>query len=361
MKLKNKLSIFNFASAIHKAIDLSMKNDKKVILFGEGIDDPSAMFGTTKGFKKKYGSNRVIEMPLSENAFIGAAIGSAIMGDKVIVNLQRVEFALLAMEQIINNAAKTCYLSGGKHHVPIVIRLIVGRGWGQGPEHSQTLESLFSAIPGLKVFMPAFPNEAFELMKIAIKDPNPVIFIENRWCHYSNEKKKKIKINVKKSFYKMNSGKNLTLISSGYSSSMAYGLIKILNKFNIKIDFFNLNVLRPLNTNDILKSVKKTKKIIIIDSGHKILGMGSEILSRIAENKLPLTSMPIRLGMPDNPTPSSRAFINKIYPNRMNLFGEICKQIKIEKTKKNKIIKILRKEDLKIPLDVPNPNFKGPF
>ena len=340
-----------------------MSKNKNVILFGEGIDDPSSMFGTTKGLKKKHGNNRAFEMPLSENCFIGAAIGSSVMGDRVIVNLQRVEFALLAMEQIINNAAKTCFLTRGKHSVPIVIRLIVGRGWGQGPEHSQSLENIFGSIPGLKVFMPAFPSEAYHLMKIAIRDDNPVIFIENRWCHYSTEKKISANLRLSKnsSFRKLNKGNHLTMVSSGYSSTMTLELVKLLKKFNINIDFFNLCIVKPLNTDEILNSVKKTGKIIIIDSGHKILGIGSEIMSRILEKNIKLKNKPLRIGLPDNPTPSSRAFVKNIYINRLNLFRKICDQIKINKLIQKKIVNIIKVEDSKIPVDIPNPKFKGPF
>ena len=174
----------NVAQVIRETIFYCMKKDKDIILFGEGIDDNAAMFNTTSGTTKAFGKNRVFEMPLSENCIVGAAIGASIEGDKVIINFQRVEFALLALEQIINNAAKTSYITSAKHNVPIVIRLVIGKGWGQGPVHSQSLEGLFTSIPGLKVMMPVFPNETKNLLFEAINDPNPVIFIENRWCHY---------------------------------------------------------------------------------------------------------------------------------------------------------------------------------
>jgi len=246
-----KSNLISFADYIQKSLDENMSKHKNLVLFGEGIDDPSSMFGTTKGLRKKHGISRTIEMPLSENCLVGAAIGSSMMGDKVVVNLQRVEFALLALEQIINNAAKTHYLSNGKHNVDIVIRLIVGRGWGQGPEHSQTLESLFASIPGLKVFMPAFPFEAYQLLNLAIKDPNPIIFIENRWSHYTVEEKKKFRKVTNNSFSKLSNGNKLTLVSSGYASTICFKLVNLLKKYGIYIDFFNLKILKPLNIDQI--------------------------------------------------------------------------------------------------------------
>lgn len=357
----NKKNIISFVDCIRDSLDQNMSKYKNLITLGEGIDDPSSMFGTTKGLRKKHGLNRTIEMPLSENCMIGAAIGASMMGDKVVVNLQRVEFALLALEQIINNAAKTHYLSNGKHNVDIVIRLIVGRGWGQGPEHSQTLESLFASIPGLKVFMPAFPFEAYQLMNLAIKDPNPIIFIENRWSHYTQGKINKLNSMYNKSFSKLSNGDSLTLISSGYSSTVCYELVLLLKRFNIHIDFFNLKIIRPLNIEQIKKSITKTKKIITIDSGHKILGIGAEIIAKLVEEDYKFDLPPIRLGMPDHPTPSSRIFISKVYVDSHQILKAIFSLIKVGDKVKDQIIKRYNIKNNSLPKDIPDPKFKGPF
>ena len=146
--------------AINEALIEAAKKDKNILFFGEGINDPTSFYGTTKNLEKYVSKNRLIEMPLSENSMLGAAIGASMFGKKVIINLHRVEFALLAIEQLVNNAAKSHFISGGIHNIPIVIRVIVGRGWGQGPEHSQSLENMFSMFPGLKVAIPSLPNSA---------------------------------------------------------------------------------------------------------------------------------------------------------------------------------------------------------
>jgi pyruvate dehydrogenase E1 component beta subunit len=357
----NKKKIITFTDCIRKSLDQNMFKYKNLITFGEGIDDPSSMFGTTKGLRKKYGLDRTIEMPLSENCMIGAAIGASLMGDKVVVNLQRVEFALLALEQIINNAAKTRYLSNGKHNVDIVIRLIVGRGWGQGPEHSQTFENLFASIPGLKVFMPAFPFEAYQLMNLAIKDPNPIIFIENRWSHYTEGHINKLNSIDNRCFSKLSNGQALTLVSSGYSSTICYNLVHLLKKFNIHVDFLNLKIIRPLDVEQIKKSVIKTKKIITIDAGHKILGVGAEIITKLVEEGYKFDLPPIRLGMPDHPTPSSRSFIDKVYVDSNKVLDAIFRLIKININLKNKIKKKVSEHSNNLPKDIPDPKFKGPF
>ena len=184
-----------FSEAINEALFECLKEDNKTICFGLGIGDPKEIFGTTKNLVKNFGSKRVFDTPTSENALTGIAVGAAINGSKVIMTHQRLDFALLSLDQIINNAAKWHYIFNGKYKVPITIRLIIGRGWGQGPTHSQALHGLFSHIPGLKVMTPFFSSDAKNLLIQAIRDPNPVIFIEHRWLHGQKGKIKKRRFN----------------------------------------------------------------------------------------------------------------------------------------------------------------------
>jgi len=226
-----KKNIITFAESIRDSIFISLKKDKKVFLMGEGVNDPSSMWGTIKGVEEKFGKNRVLEMPVSENGLIGSAIGAAYMGSKPIINLQRVEFALLALEQIFNNAAKSHYVSNGSHSVPIVIRLVIGRGWGQGPEHSQSLEAVFSHFPGLKVIMPCFPYEAKGLLTAAIEDKNPVIFIEHRWLHFAQGEVPNgyFKLPLE-SLNKISTGEHLTLVTTSISTLEALRAVNFFKK-----------------------------------------------------------------------------------------------------------------------------------
>jgi pyruvate dehydrogenase E1 component beta subunit len=357
MQNKKYLSVVEI---IRNTLIYVMKKDKSVILFGEGIDDDAAIFGTTKGLSKIFGPKRVFEMPLSENLFVGAAIGSSYLGDKVIVNLHRVEFALLALEQIINNAAKSYYISNGKHNVPIVIRLIVGRGWGQGPAHSQSLETIFSLIPGLKVFMPVFPQENQDLLYEAIKDPNPVIIIENRWCHYNFGK---IKKNYKKNnsaCLKLNPGKKLTIFSTGYDSVVASRVCKFLNNYSINIQHIHIRKLNPVNINQISRFL--TSKVIFLDSGLKKFGFFSEIITQLFEKNNSKIKSFVRKGLPDHPIPSSRGLIKDVYTNFEKILKLIFSQISLNRKTKNKIVSDFKKTKYSNFLaDVPNENFKGPF
>ena len=357
-------STYSLSEGLRITLERLMKKDKDIILYGEGIDDNSAMFQTTKGLTKLFGKERVVEMPLSENCFTGAAIGSSILGDKVVVNLQRVEFSLLALEQIFNNAAKIHYGSNGKHTSKTVFRMVVGRGWGQGPVHAQSLESIFSSIPGLKVYMPVFPSEGCQLLAEAINDNNPVVFIEHRWCHYNLEKFDPWKINLNKrinAIKKLRNGKDLSIISNGYHSSEILILLKSLNKFGISIDHLHLRKLNPLEIDTIYASLKKTGRLLIVDSGQLKQGINSEILSRIFEKGCNLKLPPIRMGLPDHPIPSSRGFIKDVYPNYISITKNIFKLLNI---KKNKSLKILNEIDTiikKTSADVPINDFKGPF
>ena len=172
-----------YFGAIREALDQSMQEDANIFIIGEGVPDPKGIFGTTSGLREKYGEKRVLDMPVSENALTGVCIGAALTGLRPVLMHQRVDFSLLSMDQIINNAAKWHYMFGGQLKVPLVIRMIIGRGWGQGAQHSQNLQALFSHIPGLKVVMPSTAYDAKGLLISSIKDNNPVIFLEHRWLH----------------------------------------------------------------------------------------------------------------------------------------------------------------------------------
>ena len=356
--MQNKL--YTTTEEINFAIKDSMRIDRNTVLFGEGIDDPSSMFGTTKGIKKLFPKNRVFEMPLSENLFIGAAIGASYFGDRVVVNLQRVEFLLLAMEQLINNAAKSSYISHGKLKVPIVIRAVVGRVGAKVRALSIFRKPLFYDT-WIKSCNDMFSDDAYHITKNAIFDNNPVVIIESRWCHYNFDK-----INFKKkteltSFIKLNSGKDLTIVSNSYTTSECYVIAKFLKKFKINIDLLDLKLLSPLDMSAVKSSVRKTKKLIVIETGHKFLGMGSEIISNLIENNVIFSKPPVRLGLPFSPTPSSRVFVNQVYVTPTKIIKNILSLVKVSDKKKKMILKEFMLNFKNKNLDTPNESFKGPF
>jgi len=259
------------------------------------------------------------------------------------------------MEQIINQAAKWNYMSAGKQNVPLVIRMIVGKGWGQGPQHSQSLESLFAHIPGLKVVMPFSPKDTKGLLISSIEDNNPVIFIEHRWLH-------SIKQQVPKSYYRVKigsgriarQGKDISLISYSYGIFECLKASKILKeKFNISAEVIDLRTIRPLDKNIIIKSVKKTKRILAVDNSWKSFGVSAEIISIITDNlKTKDIKKIARIGNVEVPCPSTRALAKDFYCNYISIINKVLKMLDSKK-------KYIKKNNLND--DIPDKSFKGPF
>ena len=255
-------------------------------MFWFGYGCPKRIFGTTKNLKEYFGPDRVFDTPASENARTGRGLGMSLNGLKPIMMHQRMDFFLLARDQLINNAAKWKYMFGGKETVPIVIRLIVGRGWGQGPTHSQNFQNLFANIPGLKVYVPSFPSSARDLLVHAIKSPEPVIIIEHRWLHNIKEKLMNKNKNKPNAVNKIKNGNDITVVSSSYSTIEIAKIYKDLKENKISIDHLDINIIKPLMIDKIYKSVKKTGKLLILDnSSHKVCSIGSEIISELVSKE----------------------------------------------------------------------------
>ena len=242
-----------YFEAIKEALAQSMLRDKNVVIMGLGVTDPKGIFGTTKDLHKTFGERRVIETPTSENAITGIALGAAIKGMRPVLTHQRVEFALLSMDQIINQAAKWHFMTAGKQTVPIVIRMIIGKGWGQGPQHSQSLEVLFSHIPGLKVVSPSNSYDAKGLMISSIRDNNPVIFFEHRWLHNisGNVPKKIYNVPIGKAKI-LSKGKDITIVSFSEALIQVLRLKKIIEESKISAEIIDLRTLDPLDFKTII-------------------------------------------------------------------------------------------------------------
>ena len=268
-----------------------MSNDGKVILityyyYNSLITDPKNIFSTTTGLEKKFGKKRVFDVPTSENALTGISIGAALNGTRSVVCHQRLDFFLLAMDQLVNSAAKWYFMFGSQVSVPITIRLIIGRGWGQGPTHSQNLHSWFAHIPGLKVIMPTFPIDAENLLIESIFDKNPVLFIEQRWLHNFDgipTRKKKIKIGQSRiGKY----GKDVTIVAISYLTIDALEASKILKeKYNIDCEVIDIISVKPLDYKTIFTSVKKTNNILVLDVGSKICSFANEIIANVVDKQ----------------------------------------------------------------------------
>lgn len=360
MKTENRR--ITFGQAINEALDLSLGKNPKVLLIGEGVPDPKGIFGTTKGLQSKYGQLRVFDMPVSENGLTGICIGASISGYRPVLTHQRIDFSLLSMDQIVNNAAKWFFMFGGQKSVPIVIRMIIGRGWGQGAQHSQALQALYAHIPGLKVVMPYTPYDAKGMLIGCIEDNNPVIFIEHRWLHnlIGEVPEKYYSTNISKANIAVK-GSDLTVVASSYMMLESVKAAKILKKAGISVEIIDLRSIKPIDRETIIKSVKKTGKLLVADTGYKTLGISSEVISEICVNAFGYLKVPpTQISLPDGPAPTSWKSAEKYYPTYMDILKKILLMMKFPSGKINKLLDN-NKPDEGIMSDVPDLAFKGPF
>ena len=347
---------------INQALLDIAERDPLSVFIAQGVRDPNGVFGTLFGLSDKIDEKRLVEMPVAEANGIGIAIGAAINGLRPIVSFHRVEFVLPALEQIFNNAAKANFISGGQYNAQILIRAVIGRGWGQGPCHSQGFENLFSMVPGLKVVCPSLPSTVYNLVKGSYEDPNPVISLEHRWVHFLEADQKPDIFSSKdiKPFTVVK-GQDLTLVSYGYMTVEALNVINEFRDAGIFIELIDLQMLRPLELDLIFESVKKTGRLLVVDQGGKFLGLGSEIVAQVVEFCLQdLKSPPIRLGLPSLPSPSSPALAAEYYITSIQI-GEAIESLFGSSEEFRTANEKIRRKRLQFPLDVPNQNFQGPF
>ena len=306
-----------YAEAINEATSQIMKKRKETILIGQLVDYETGVFGTTTNLVQKFGKDRVRDFPVAESLMTNLALGLTIAKKRVILVHHRLDFMLYSMDSIVNWISLWRFKSNGKSTVPIVIRAIVGKGWGQGPQHSKSLHSWFAHLPGLKVIMPTNAFDAKGLLLESIVGNNPVIMIEHRSL-FNN------KSFVPKEMYRVEIGKGLivkkgldiTLIAIGYVILESIEASKILMKYNINVEIIDPRTISPLDINLFIKSVKKTKKLIVIDSGWETFGAASEVISKITELSWGvMNSKPVKITFPDSHTPMSKTLEEIYYPN----------------------------------------------
>lgn len=351
-----------YAQAVREAFDIALSKDPGVFLIGEGIPDPKGAFGTTTGLQEKYGRHRIMDMPLSENGITGVCVGAALSGMRPILTHMRIEFSMLSMDQILNNAAMWHFMYGGQQSVPLVIRTIVGRGWGQGPQHSQSLQALFAHIPGLKVVMPVSPHDAKGLLLAAIFDNNPVVFIEHRWLHGLSGP-------VPSGYYEtpigvsriVVEGTDLTVVATSYMVIECLQAASLAKQAGVKVDLIDMRSLKPIDDKGIRDSVRKTKQLLVVDNGWRTLGVAGEIITMIVEKEYHvLKSAPRRITLPDVPAPTSKALAEHYYPTVSDIAMTMMDMTGVTNAKRDHII---REYQLlpHHPSDVPDPAFTGPF
>ena len=305
----------SYAEAVAESTAIEMRRDKSVFVFGLDVDDHKAIQGSTAGLLKEFGAGRVFGTPLSEDSMTGIAVGCAMNGMRPIHVHIRMDFTTLAMNQIINMAAKMHYTTGGKASVPMVVRAMIGRSWGQGAQHSQALQSLFAHIPGLRVVMPSNPHDAKACLAAAVRDNNPVIFIEHRLL-YSQKgfvEKGEVVATLGKGRV-MTQGKDVTIVATSHMVVEALRAARILKENGIEAEVIDPIWIKPLDKDLIASSVQKTKHLLVVDNAWLTCGFSSEVITVMLET-LGGGFKAKRIGFAETTCPTTRELENFFYPN----------------------------------------------
>ena len=304
-----------YSLAINEAFHQMMSSDESVFLIGQGVKSPWYVGNTAQGLLERFGPERVIDTPVSENAMTGAAVGAAIAGMKPIVVHPRTDFMLYAIDPIINEAANWHYMNGGKASVPVVIWGIINRGGEQGAQHSQAIQAMFAHIPGLKVVMPSTSYDAKGLMIEAIRDPNPVVFIDDRWLHNFEDvvPEEIYGVEIGKGVVRKE-GKDITVVATSFMAHESMKAVQELEKEGIDVEFIDPRTVKPIDQDLILKSVMKTGRLLVVDGGWKTCGLAAEISAMVSESVFEYLKAPIkRLTLPDCPAPASAELEKEFY------------------------------------------------
>jgi pyruvate dehydrogenase E1 component beta subunit len=320
----------SYKDAIREAVDQAMCLDPKVFAIGLDADDCYGVYGTMLGLSHP---ERVLGTPISENAMTGVALGAALTGMRPIHIHMRVDFLPVAMDQITNYVSKWKAMFGGKPKVPLVIRAVVGRGWGCGAQHSQTLHGMFAHLPGLKVVTPATPRDAKGLLLQAISEDEPVLFLEHRWL-YKNEgavPEEMFTIPFGKGTF-LRRGKALTLVAPSLAAIHA---LKACEEHDLDVDLIDPRTIKPLDRELILESVHRTGKVLVVDYDSPVCGFASEVLALVSEG-VP-SSLPVeaeRITFPDIPMPASGVLERKFYPDSERIAEKIKSMLGIAQGEK---------------------------
>ncbi|NQT46881.1 MAG: alpha-ketoacid dehydrogenase subunit beta [Candidatus Omnitrophica bacterium] len=318
----------SYSEAIREALKEEMLKDESVFLLGEDIGFYGGAFGVTRGLIDEFGPERVKNTPISENSFVGVAVGAAMVGMRPIVEIMFMDFITLAMDQIVNHAAKLHYLYDGQVRIPLVVRTPAGAGRGYGASHSQSLEAWFMHVPGLKIVSPSTPYDAKGLLKTAIRDNNPVIFIENKLLYAAkgDVPKKEYTIPLGKADIKKR-GKDLTIIAYSRMVHLALEAAEELKGGGVEAEVIDLRSLVPIDMDTVINSVKKTGRVIVVEEDNLTGGVGAEISSLVNEHVFKKLKAPVRrVASADVPIPCAPALEQAILPSKDKLI-KIAKEI----------------------------------
>ena len=312
------MTICSYGDAIRKAFEYLLENHPEVFVIGQGVWSPWYVGSTMSNLEKKFGKDRVIDTPVSELACTGLAIGASLSGYRPIVIHPRMDFMLLATDQIVNQAAKWAYMFSGKSRPAVTIRSIINRGGEQGAQHSQALHSLYAHIPGLRVVMPATVQDAYDLLIASVLCDDPVLYIDDKWL-YEQRDELRTDLNIKLSEQSgkvLVKGDDITIVSASYSTHIARQVVNKLQTNGVRAELIDLRVVNPIDDKIIIESVRRTGALCVIDGGWSNCGLAGEIIARVSEKVEPslLKHKPVRCALPDVPAPTSSSLEKEYYP-----------------------------------------------
>lgn len=324
-------SLVSFRDALNLALIKEMEADPSVFVFGLDVADHKRIYGSTQGLVEKFGIKRCFGTPLSEDAMTGVALGAAISGLRPVHVHIRADFMLLGMNQIANMISNLRYMSGGKLRVPLVIRAVIGRGWGQSAQHSKSLHNIFAHLPGLKVVLPTAPQDAYSLLRSAIRDDNPVIFLEHRWLYdIVGEVNDEQTIPLGVSAVRRN-GRAVTVVCTSWMNVEALKAAEVLTKRGVEIEVVDVRTVAPLDETVIVESVRKTGRCIVADYDWVFCGFGAELAAVVSHRCFGSLKQPVeRLGYAHVPCPTTRPLENVFYPSALGIIRMVEKMLALE-------------------------------
>lgn len=328
------MRMITYCEAINEAIFQEMERDPSVFVYGIGVPDHKKIFGSTERLLEAFGPERCLDTPLSEDAMTGLGMGAALNGLRPIHTHIRVDFLLLAMNQLANMVSSFCYGSGGRQGVPLVVRAVVGRGWGQGFQHSKSMHSTFSHIPGLKVVMPTTAGDAKGLLTSAIRSPDPVLVIEHRWLYWQvgEVPEEPYTIPIGKG-HVVREGTDLTVVATSWMNVEALHAAEILSRRGVALEIFDPRSSSPLDSEGLAASVGKTGRCLVADNDWIHCGLSAEIVATATEQCFSQLKMPIRrLGFAPTPCPTARHLENEFYPNAEKIVRAVEDMLELSPT-----------------------------
>lgn len=319
----------SYAKAILEATDQAMSLSDKVVVLGQLVDTVSGIFGTTTGLVDKHGRERVQDFPVAENLMTATAMGAALTGLRPVICHQRLDFMIYSLDAIANWLALWRFKSNGKSAMPVTIRTIVGKGWGQGPQHSKSLHAWFAHLPGLRVAMPATAYDAKGLLLESIFSESPAIFVEGRGLYSMTDHvpEEPYRVRFGQAIIRR-PGKDATLLAIGSMVPIALRAAAALEKEGVEVEVVDPRTLMPLDRTTICNSVLKTRRLVVADPAWHSFGAAAEIITSVAENLGDkLKAKPVRVTLPDSHTPMSMALEPEYYPDSDEVVSAIRQTI----------------------------------